>query len=96
MELPDGKLGLIDFGQTKKLTDTERLAYAQVVADLGNKAQPSRIAASMRQAGFRTRDNTDDEIMAQYAGLVFDSDHVGIEKGFATPQHYFAYLMAKK
>ena len=95
MVLPDGKLGLIDFGQTKYLNDEERLAFARVVVDLGNRAPSQQIAHSMRLAGFRAKDD-DDETLAEYAGLFFDSDHVSKEKGYSTPQHYFQSLMASK
>lgn len=95
MELPDGKLGLIDFGQTKYLNDEERLAYAQVVVDLGTRSSPKQIANSMRLAGFRAKDD-DDETLSEYAGLFFDSDHVFKEKGYSTPQHYFQTLMSTK
>jgi aarF domain-containing kinase len=95
MELPDGRLGLIDFGQTKHLEEDERLAFARVVADVGSQAPPEQIAKSMRLAGFRTKDE-DDETLAAYAGLFFDSDHVSKEKGYATPQDYFQSLMDKK
>lgn len=92
MELSDGRLGLIDFGQTRTLSDKERLEIAQVVVDLGKDADSCTIAQSMRNAGFRTKLDGD-EILAQYAALFFDSDHKSKEKGFSTPQHYFAALM---
>ena len=91
--LSDGKLGLIDFGQTKYLGDDSRLAYAQVVMDLGNKAPSKQIAKSMKKAGFQTQFD-DDETLSQYAALFFDSDHVSRSKGYATPQHYFSSLMS--
>ena len=92
MELDDGRLGLIDFGQTKKLTEKERLQYARVVASVGNKSDSRVIADFMRQAGFSSKTD-DDYTLAEYAGLFFDSDHISREKGYATPQHYFQYLM---
>lgn len=92
MELDDGKLGLIDFGQTKVLTDKERLQYARVVASVGGKSDRSKIAESMRQAGFSSKTD-DDYTLAEYAGLFFDSDYISKEKGYATPQHYFQHLM---
>lgn len=92
MELSDGKLGLIDFGQTNFLDDDERLAYAQVVVDLGSRAPSNQLADSMRNAGFRTKLDRN-ETLAAYAGLFFDSDHISKEKGYSTPQHYFAFLM---
>ena len=93
LELTDGRLGLIDYGQTKKLNDEERLSIARVVVDLGRKADSETIAESMRSAGFRTKFDGTEEL-AQYAALFFDSDHLCREKGYATPQHYFQALMA--
>lgn len=92
MELTDGRLGLIDFGQTRVLSDEERLGIARIVADIGSGADNHKIAESMRLAGFSTQLNRDDTL-AQYAALFFDSDHRCRERGYATPQHYFAGLM---
>lgn len=92
MELDDGKLGLIDFGQTMILTNAERLSYARIVAAVGGKASDDETAEAMRQAGFRSKTNASGALAA-YAGLFFDSDHISKAKGFATPQHYFESLM---
>jgi aarF domain-containing kinase len=92
LELSDGRLGLIDYGQTRVLEDQERLSIAQVVYYLGTGASIEKVADSMRRAGFKTKLDGD-EILAEYAALFFDSDHVCREKGFATPQDYFQTLM---
>jgi aarF domain-containing kinase len=93
LELSDGRLGLIDFGQTKKLSHKERDDLARVVVALGSKADNNEIAEAMRRAGFKSSLDTDDTL-AEYATLFFDSDFVHKEKGHATPQHYFQTLMA--
>jgi aarF domain-containing kinase len=93
LELSDGRLGLIDFGQTKKLSEMERDDFARVVVALGSKAENNDIAEAMRRAGFKSRLDSDDTL-AEYAALFFDSDFVHKEKGYATPQHYFQTLMA--
>ena len=89
--LNDGKLGLIDFGQTKRITDDERVGVARVVAALGYSHSDDLIAESMRQLGFRTKWNKDDAL-AKYAALFFDSDVQGKLLGCATPQMYFSLL----
>ncbi len=89
--LNDGKLGLIDFGQTKRITDMERLGVARVVAAIGNNLSDEQIADSMRNLGFRTKLNKD-EALAKYASLFFDSDVDGQVLGCATPQMYFSRL----
>jgi aarF domain-containing kinase len=92
--LEDGRLGLIDYGQTKRLDDHERLAFARVTVALGIGEDDCEIADAMRMSGFRTKDNSDDITMTKYARLFFDSDHAARQLGFPTPQQYFASLMA--
>ena len=92
LELSDGRLGLIDYGQMKTLDDDERLKFAQVVLDVGTHADSLKIAESMRLAGFKTRLDGSDAL-AEYAVLFFDSDHRSKSKGYSTPQHYFQALM---
>ena len=89
--LSDGKLGLIDFGQTKTITEEERLGVARVVAAIGDRASDHLIADSMRRLGFRTKFNND-RALAQYGTLFFDSDADGQMMGCATPQMYFSRL----
>ena len=45
----------------------------------------------MRDFGFVSRDNSDDN-MAHFAELYFDSDAVGKKLGYATPQKYLMHL----
>ena len=93
LELSDGRLGLIDFGQTRRLTDTERLALARVIVALGTNADPAIIAESMQAAGFVAKDNMDYATWTKYATLFFDSDMESQRLGFPTPQLYFVSLM---
>ncbi len=91
-------LGLIDYGQTKIITDKERLGVAKVILALGEKPPESAtdnteaVANAMRDLGFCTKRN-DSKVLAQYAGLFFDSDEVGKELyNCPTPQTYFKLL----
>jgi aarF domain-containing kinase len=91
-----GKLGLIDYGQTRRLTKNDRLALAEVVASVGEsihlkKNNLGEIARAMRQFGFRSRDSND-ENTAKFAALYFDSDDAGRKLGYVTPQKYLQYL----
>jgi aarF domain-containing kinase len=95
LRLDDGRLGLIDYGQTRRLSDDERLGLAKVVSVLGQDSPFHAIAKAMREAGFRTEVEYDDAIMVKYAKLFFDSDQESEDQGFATPQLYFVSLMAK-
>lgn len=89
--LEDGKLGLIDFGQMKSITDDQRIGVARVVSAIGHSSSDIQIADSMRQLGFRTKFDRDDTL-AEYGHLFFDSDIEGKKYGCATPQIYFARL----
>jgi aarF domain-containing kinase len=101
--LNDGRLGLIDFGQTKFLTKEERLGIAKVVVALNEEKEGvagsttlsssviAKTAQAMRELGFVTKFG-DDKILTSYAGLFFDSDVEGRRRGFATPQLFFAAL----
>lgn len=91
MVLDDGKLGLIDFGQTKRISNKDRLGVARVIEAIGSKKHDSDIANAMRNLGFRTKADKD-EVLAKYAYLFFDSDIEGKELGCATPQIYFSFL----
>jgi aarF domain-containing kinase len=96
LELDDGRLGLIDYGQTRRLSNDERLSSARVVAVLGKESRNNtEIAAVMRTAGFAAKDPGDDEMLVRYATLFFDDDSEGNNLGFASPQLYFASLMAR-
>lgn len=90
--LDSGKLGLIDYGQTRRLATTDRLAIAKVVSELG-KQHPDvhKVANAMRSFGFDSRDDNDENTY-HFAQLYFDSDAVGKKLGFATPQKYLMHL----
>ena len=90
--LDSGKLGLIDYGQTRRLATTDRLAIAKVVSELG-KQHPNvhKVANAMRNFGFDSRDNNDKNTY-HFAQLYFDSDADGKKMGFATPQKYLMHL----
>ena len=90
-------LGLIDYGQTKCITDQERLGVARVILALGREdfddaTKTQAVASAMRDLGFSTERN-DPEILEKYAGLFFDSDEVGQRLyNCPTPQTYYKLL----
>lgn len=87
-----GRLGLIDYGQTRTLAKHDRLALAEVVAALGKPCtNASDISKAMRKFGFLSRDSND-ENMAHFGALYFDSDAEGKILGYATPQKYLMHL----
>lgn len=96
LQLKSGKLGLIDYGQTRRLAKQDRLAIARIVAALGssykdNPNHAAEVADAMRAFGFQSRNNND-EIIAKQAALYFDSDTEGKAMGLATPQTYLQHL----
>lgn len=92
--LSNGQLGLIDFGQTRRLTNTERRSLARVVAAIGSPDSHA-IAETMRGAGFRLSRDDNDEDYVDYAEIFFNSDQGRFALGLATPQLYFGHLMTK-
>ena len=100
LQLDDGRLGLIDYGQTRQINDQERMDFARIVVALNEKVTNdnsdhvdmkyhrniTHVAHTMRAAGFVTRNNTDDDIMFHYAQLIFDSDVESVRRGFSIPQ----------
>jgi aarF domain-containing kinase len=91
LELPGGRLGLVDFGQVKNITEAERIGVAKIVETVGGHASATKIATAAKQLGFETKHN-DEDILAKFATLFFDSDIDGKNAGCATPQVYFSQL----
>lgn len=93
LRLDDGRLGLIDYGQTRRLTNEERMGLSRIVAAIGQGSDDSIIASAMRDLGFALERDDDDKMLVKYGKIFFDSDQEGAEAGYATPQHYFESLM---
>jgi aarF domain-containing kinase len=92
LELPNGKIGLIDYGQTKRLSLQESRSIARVVSEIGRESiDKSKVAAAMRDCGFQTKWDKDD-VLTMYAKLFFDSDDEAKAQGCATPQLYLMKL----
>lgn len=62
--LPDGRIGLIDFGQCKRLSDKERLAFAELFSALA--AAPASLDASH---------DADKRIATAFRGMGVESTH---------------------
>jgi len=92
MELTNGKIGLIDYGQTKRLSKQESLSIARVVSELGKlSVDETKVAIAMRELGFKTKFDKD-SVLTKYARLFFDSDDEAKAEGCATPQLYLLKL----
>jgi aarF domain-containing kinase len=72
--LPDGRIGLIDFGQCRQLSHDQRLAMAQLVVVLSEPAdtpgQDTRVAAAFAATGIKTK-NSDERFLAMMPRLMF-------------------------
>jgi len=68
--MPTNKLGLIDFGQCKRLTSDEQVIIAKLILSVANKESDLSIANNFRAMGIETKaDST--EFLAQFAKLMF-------------------------
>ena len=86
------RLGLIDYDQTRTLTQDDRLALAGGVAVLGKQHNKTReISNAMKTPGFHSR-YSNDENMAKFAALYLYSDAAGKKLGYPIPQKYLMYL----
>ena len=90
--LSNGKLGLIDYGQCKRLEKDQRLALSKVVMELGSPVvNDEAVNSAMYDFGFRFKnDNTD--AIRELARLFFDSDGGSRAAGFTNPQEYYQQL----
>ena len=70
-----GKIGLLDYGQSKQLPDAERLAFAALLLEMaGGKgaAKPERVAAALQALGLRFA-RVDERLMTKMAFGMFDT-----------------------
>ena len=78
---PDQQIGLIDYGQCKRLTKAEVREFAQLIVAIGNEAPDQEVADAMRGCGFVSRDDNT-EFLASFGRLIFS--HIRPE--YADPQ----------
>lgn len=64
------KIGLIDYGQCKRLTVEERQKVARLILSVANEESDEVIAAHCRDLGFKTK-NDSTEFLAKFAQLMF-------------------------
>lgn len=69
--MPDGRLGLVDYGQVKRMTDRDRVIYAKLVLALSRDDKDEIVRLMTDEVGFKTRDMNPDII---YKTVVFWND----------------------
>ena len=66
------KIGLIDYGQCKRLTSNERLKVAKLIVSIADKESDEIIANHFRGMGMTTK-NDSSRFLAEFGRLMFDS-----------------------
>ncbi len=64
------KLGLIDFGQCKRLNPEEQLSIAKLILSVANNESDETIANNFRQMGIKTREDST-EFLSKFSKLLF-------------------------
>merc|ERR1719356_1979553 len=72
LRMPDGRLGLIDYGNVKRLDLRSRARLGRLIIALADGDRTAAVAHA-RELGFRTRRN-DPEVLFRLAQLSFDRD----------------------
>ncbi len=70
--LPTKKLGLIDFGQCKRLTPNEQLLIAKLILSVAKNESDLIIANNFRNLGIKTKEDST-EFLAKFSKLMFGS-----------------------
>lgn len=68
----DPKIGLIDYGQCKRLTQEERVKVARLLLSIANQETDQSIADHFRTLGIQTQ-NDDTAFLAEFGRLMFGS-----------------------
>ena len=68
--MDDGRVGLIDYGQCKRLASEPRRAIAELMVKVADDAPAAEVAAAFRRVGVRT-EKGGDEFLSKLARLMF-------------------------
>lgn len=90
--MPDGRLGLIDYGQVKRMALEDRIEYAKMIISLnrGDKEEVVRIA---KESGFRTK-RMDEDIIYRTCAFWHCRDSEDILQGMNVSE-FIEYLEEK-
>jgi aarF domain-containing kinase len=82
--MPDGRIGMIDYGQVKSLTEEQRIIVAKLIVALANNDTGSIIEA-YKKSGFRSKYMNQD-VMIKLARVTMDQDGRNITEGLNLQQ----------
>lgn len=83
------RLGLIDYGQVKKITKKDRIIMCKLVIAMAEEDQ-DEVVWLMKETGYRSK-NMDPDIMYKYCRVSFDEDNMKITNGMHI-QAFMEYL----
>lgn len=78
-ETKNPKLGLIDYGQVKALTNSERHLMCKIIVALANDNRPE-IISLMKEAGFKSK-YMDEDVIYKYTKVSYDEDNDELTEG---------------
>ena len=79
MEEGKPQLGLIDYGQVKRLTNEERLLFCKLIISLADENKDGVVKA-LKEAGYKSQ-RMDEDIMYTYARVAYDEDNETLTEG---------------
>lgn len=83
--MDDGHIGLIDYGQVKKLESKERILLAKAVVAIAS-GEPEKIVQSMLDCGYSSK-SLDPEVIHKVAIILLDQDGRGVTEGLNLQQY---------
>lgn len=79
VESGKSKLGLIDYGQVKKISKAERHLMCKIIIALANDNR-SEIVELMKEAGYKSK-SMNEEVIYKYAKVSYDEDNEELTEG---------------
>ncbi len=73
------RMNMIDYGQVKQLTKSERLHLCKIIIALAKNDKQS-IVSLMKEAGFKSK-AMDEEVIYKYAKVSYDEDNDSLTEG---------------
>jgi aarF domain-containing kinase len=90
--MPDGRLGLVDYGQVKRMSVKDRISYAKLIIALSRDDKEEVVRIMTKEIGFATRDMNPD-VIYKTAAFWNDRDTDDVTDGMNV--HYFLEWLDK-